>query len=91
MRGLKRNGMGGSLSNMKRSGRCNDLVGNAHLLSGVPLTRSGLSGCLDDIGLSSFGNDVGFGLGGYVSAVAEIQEDAEPLRKRASISGRENG
>lgn len=86
MRGLKRNGMGGSLSNMKRSGRCNDLVGNAHLLSGVPLTRSGLSGCLDDIGLSSFGNDMA-----PPPRYVEVQEDAEPQRKRASISGRENG
>ena len=40
---------------MKRSGSLRDL-GMAHHLSGVPMTKSGLSGCLDDMGLSGFGD-----------------------------------
>ena len=40
---------------MKRSGSLRDL-GMAHHMSGVPMTKSGLSGCLDDMGLSGLGD-----------------------------------
>ena len=40
---------------MKRSGSLRDL-GMANHMSGVPMTKSGLSGCLDDMGLSGLGD-----------------------------------
>ena len=40
---------------MKRSGSLRDL-GMAPHMSGVPMTKSGLSGCLDDMGLSGLGD-----------------------------------
>lgn len=42
---------------MKRSGSLRDL-GMANHMSGVPMTKSGLSGCLDDMGLSGQVHDL---------------------------------
>tara|TARA_B110001452_G_scaffold230506_1_gene206924 strand:+ start:1592 stop:2233 length:642 start_codon:yes stop_codon:yes gene_type:complete len=50
---------------MKRSGSCRDL-GKAHLVTGVPLQRSGLSGSLDDLGLG-----LGFGRSQVLQRVNE--------------------
>lgn len=66
--GLKRSRVdsgGQSQPAMKRSGSCRDL-GKAHLVTGVPLQRSGLSGSLDDLGLG-----LGFGRSQVLQRVNE--------------------
>lgn len=55
---------------LKRSGSCRDL-GKAHLVSGLPLERSGLSGSLDDMGLG-----LGFGRSQLLYPVSEAHPKA---------------
>ena len=77
--GLKRSRVdsgGQSQPAMKRSGSCRDL-GKAHLVTGVPLERSGLSGSLDDLGL---------GLGFGRSQVLQPVNESHPMAlQRAQV------